>query len=1464
MKNKRNGLQLYRRLRPLVAVLAFAVAIAVFWRLKLVGIAMAGEAFCGQAEHTHTADCIAQQLVCTEAHEHTDECAREIYTCGMEAHTHVAACYANATADVETASVWEATLPEQTGAVRTDVAAIARSQLGYTESEQNFELNDDGTRRGYTRYGAWYGHSHGDWSAMFVSFCLHYAGLPTDAAPYATGTNTMWLAWKQAGLVASAADAEPQPGDVIFLDSTGSGKCTDVGIVDEIADAVTVIRGDCDDRVATRTYARNDPTILGYGRIDTAALHALPDAERAQVEKVRAEVAALPTVQALQARLADRDSDSAANANRYRALFLQIQTAYAYYEDLAPKDQALVAGEKLETLHGMVTNELVGSSGTDSVRIFQTDTYQYAQTTAVHGGSPRDVLKTGMTFAHWGAVVVEHGDTGDYVSQVLTDDRPKNDLKPSTADGYVLLVYGADRAALENIAFGDAVTDSAEFFRTQAANTGAVANAALPEIVPSADTGDLIEVNLYDYGNNINDLFRQDSKYPGFQNPGGTTGIWSQIGSYSMNFGDNVTSDYDAGMQEITKNHGGINGTNPVDSANRPIEGAISDHLIDGYPALADGTSLAYLFRDSTYATKKNNRSVNGLFRYDAQTGAYHYNSHDNHAQFSAADDTFTLYKQTITSNFIMYPFGNFLPFNDITTEATPVMSIKENYFVDVAKEARQKYNSNGKNEYKVLADVLNKFVSIMNTEAGSGWNYRTLLNKYFHLSAGIPEFSDEMAKPLENMYNIDYDNPTDFFFGMSMRMEFMQPKNGLTGLDGQQPMVYEFAGDDDVWIFIDGKLFLDLSGIHRHVGGKIDFVEGKVYYYALDPQKGDVPDTPYRTVTFAEILGSRDGLNEKGAFSDYSEHTLNFYYMERGSGSSVCRMNFNLPLLQKNRISVTKQLDKNLDEALGNPAFRFQVLKENGQELLIGAGTTYQICDATGRAIGTGQTDEHGVFTVHAGETAVFANIPENSGRYFVRELIEDSVVAQYGKVTVSGSSETVNGQNVTVGTDTFQSFDSPVKDMADGSTAFRFTNEVDITKYGKLTVEKQVNDYSAIPSARAFTFTLTIDDRPVPVGTAYTLVQADGAQTGSAISEAGKVTLHPGERAVFSQILAGSCVRLTEDPDSAAGYTVTYIGTGIRLTDADGGVTGVIRADGTSQITVRNERDGTKLTIPVQKTLLYPDGTARTYRFALREVHAADDPTPVENGQYLLANVTLADGTQDFAFVLNYPPETTVPGTYYYQIWEEDGAAVGADSSRYMVTVRVAETDGAITAEIAGITKNDAESVDAVSFVNRNVRSLTIEKTVRRVQNCTTKFRFDLTASVADAPLSGAYDCAGKNGSGTVIFTDGHATIELGDGESVTISGLPYGTVWCVSEQTAESFFTECGRGDATAPGNTVDGTLSADDAVRFVNIGGYELPATGSCGALVCTVVGGAMMLAALIGGCVLRRKRKNKER
>ncbi|MCD8022017.1 MAG: hypothetical protein LUF30_03255, partial [Lachnospiraceae bacterium] len=134
---------------------------------------------CGLEEsegHTHTVACYEteQVLICdleeAEAetgHVHTDACYEEQLVCGLEEHTHTVECLIDETADVETASDWEATIPTTlSGTWAEDLVAVAKSQIGYTESTANFKLDEDGeTRKGDTRVGAWAGNSNGDWAA---------------------------------------------------------------------------------------------------------------------------------------------------------------------------------------------------------------------------------------------------------------------------------------------------------------------------------------------------------------------------------------------------------------------------------------------------------------------------------------------------------------------------------------------------------------------------------------------------------------------------------------------------------------------------------------------------------------------------------------------------------------------------------------------------------------------------------------------------------------------------------------------------------------------------------------------------------------------------------------------------------------------------------------------------------------------------------------------------------------------------------------------------------------------------------------------------------------------------------------------------------------------------------------------------------------------------------------------------
>lgn len=120
-------------------------------------------------------------------HHHTDACYEEVLTCPLPEHHHTVACLSDTSADVETPEEWQAANAEavMTGNWDEDLLSVAKTQLGYEQSEKNFEIDpaDGVTLHYYSRYGQSYGNPYGEWDVMFLSYCLKYAGIPKSAIP---------------------------------------------------------------------------------------------------------------------------------------------------------------------------------------------------------------------------------------------------------------------------------------------------------------------------------------------------------------------------------------------------------------------------------------------------------------------------------------------------------------------------------------------------------------------------------------------------------------------------------------------------------------------------------------------------------------------------------------------------------------------------------------------------------------------------------------------------------------------------------------------------------------------------------------------------------------------------------------------------------------------------------------------------------------------------------------------------------------------------------------------------------------------------------------------------------------------------------------------------------------------------------------------------------------------------------
>ena len=239
-KNKKRR----RRLVSVLLVLSLLVAADVFWTLRRPGVTLAGDAACGKEEHTHSELCRAGPQPCEK-----------------QEHIHSVECYSDDHADAETSKDWMQMFSQSaTGDLPGDLVSVAVSQIGYRESTRNFRMDTDGSRRGYTRYGAWYGVPYNDWSSTFVSFCLHWAGAEPEQTPYNIGANSMAMHWSNQGLLAEPKNYMPLPGDLVFFADNTVAVVTAVNEED-----VTLVQGDVDGAVVQRTVSVSDPGISGWG-----------------------------------------------------------------------------------------------------------------------------------------------------------------------------------------------------------------------------------------------------------------------------------------------------------------------------------------------------------------------------------------------------------------------------------------------------------------------------------------------------------------------------------------------------------------------------------------------------------------------------------------------------------------------------------------------------------------------------------------------------------------------------------------------------------------------------------------------------------------------------------------------------------------------------------------------------------------------------------------------------------------------------------------------------------------------------------------------------------------------------------------------------------------------------------------------------------------------------------------------
>lgn len=402
-----------------------------------------------------------------------------------------------------------------------------------------------------------------------------------------------------------------------------------------------------------------------------------------------------------------------------------------------------------------------------------------------------------------------------------------------------------------------------------------------------------------------------------------------------------------------------------------------SDGIPVGAMGLMDGKPLS----ESFSATSNNYQGkANHLFRKDIYDnpdtkGTFYYSSFENYAYWKESNDEidkekpydFTVYDQIGTpsdENAYFYKRGNFMPYNKIEAGK---FSSNSNYYDEDGKNLDEESLRYGEKLYKTQ-------------------------------QSGAPGAQ----------------NGNDYWFGMVMSSSFTQLEGGR--YNGQD-MVYEFNGDDDLWVFVDGVLVLDLGGIHDAHSGSINFATGEVQVKDSRNVNGSAVEIFHKPTSIKEQFKNTEkgkSMSEEdwdgNTFSDYSNHEIKIFYMERGGGASNCKMKFNLPVMPKDSITVRKEVTNINEGSYSDVNFNFRLFLEDNdatevdEDTIEKNGTFYSLAKnktytMDGETLNTG---DDGKFTLHHGQQAVFEEIADRKTKYILQEISVDQ--NRYDEFKVNG----------------------------------------------------------------------------------------------------------------------------------------------------------------------------------------------------------------------------------------------------------------------------------------------------------------------------------------------------------------------------------------------------------------------------------------------------------------------------
>ena len=285
---------------------------------------------------------------------------------------------------------------------------------------------------------------------------------------------------------------------------------------------------------------------------------------------------------------------------------------------------------------------------------------------------------------------------------------------------------------------------------------------------------------------------------------------------------------------------------------------------------------------------------------------------------------------------------------------------------------------------------------------------------------------SSNLWAPFNTNSNDTGEGSINYHLGMRADLPFSMTANGrVKSTDNSStPITFSFKGDDDVWVFIDGYLVIDLGGIHNRLGATIDFAANTITYSKPASNKSDAAIGSFNDASFALTQKLFTDAQGKGvidmsreAFAALDQHEMQIFYLERGKGTSNCQIEFNLPM--NDTVLVTKDATKSWNESnktesnltaaeqkiVDNMNFGFTLYKNSA----VVPNTNFYLMDKDGKVLGINSTNANGVFTLKNGQTAKF--ITEIPGEGVTYQVVENAVPEGFVSPDFAYAGEAVNG---------------------------------------------------------------------------------------------------------------------------------------------------------------------------------------------------------------------------------------------------------------------------------------------------------------------------------------------------------------------------------------------------------------------------------------------------------------------